>query len=174
MSAGIVKPHILYPKNPSQHSADLFMLQKKPEFESCLSNKPIDCIRVDGSTDEGPGHDEVQFLVTEGHLELGKVCSLVTARCSGSYLNCVELQNGCLAMAHSNIYIPSTIHGSNFHSSDNRLLEKNLDTAANIYIDKCKGAAFQESRIILYKGNKDELARKYQERRSHLETFLKG
>ena len=164
MSAGIVKPHILYPKNPSQHSADLFMLQKKPEFESCLSYKPIDCIRVDGSTDEGRGHDEVQFLMTERHLELGKVCSLVTARSSGSsYLNRVELQNGCLAMAHSNIYIPSTIHGSNFHSSggiDNSLLEKNLDTAANIYIDKCNGAPFQESRIILYKGNKDELARK--------------
>ena len=66
---------------------------------------------------------------------------------------------------------------SNFHSSggiDNSLLEKNLDTAANIYIDKCNGAPFQESRIILYKGNKDELARKYQERRPHLETFLKG
>ena len=110
MSAGIVKPHILYPKNPSQHFADLCMLQKKPEFESCLSSKLIDCIRVDGSTDEGPGHDEVQFLATERHLELGKFCSFVTARSSSSsYLNCIKLQNGCLAMAHSNIYIPSTI-----------------------------------------------------------------
>ena len=138
MSAGIVEPYILYPKNPSQHSADLFIPQKKPEFESCLSNKPIDCISVDGST------DEVQFLVTERHLELGKVCSLVTATSSGSsYLNRVELQ----MMAHSNIYIPSTIHSSG--GIDNSLLEKNLDTAANIYIDKCNGAPFQESRIIL-------------------------
>ena len=127
-----------------------------------MSNKPIDCIKVDGSTDEGPGHDEVQFLVTERHVELGKVCSLVAASGS-SYLNHVEVQNGCLAMAHNNIYNPSTIHGSNFHSCggiDNSLLEKNLDTAAKIYIDKCNGAPFQESRTILYKGNKNVLARK--------------
>lgn len=61
MSPGIVKPHMLYPKNPSQHSVALLMLQKKPEFELCMDNKSIDCFRVDGATDEGPGHDEIQF-----------------------------------------------------------------------------------------------------------------
>lgn len=64
-SAGLVKAHILYPKDPSQHAADLVMLENDPDFKFCLKNKPIDCIRVDGAGDEGPMHTEVQFLWTE-------------------------------------------------------------------------------------------------------------
>ena len=33
LSAGIVKPQMIYPKNPVQHMADMYMLQKKPDFE---------------------------------------------------------------------------------------------------------------------------------------------
>ena len=34
----------------------------------------------------------------------GNLCTLVTARfAGGSYLNKVELQNGCLALGHSNL-----------------------------------------------------------------------
>ena len=41
-----------------------------------------------------------------------KVATLVTTRSSGSsYLNRVELQNGCLSLAHSNTFIPSTLAG---------------------------------------------------------------
>ena len=55
-----------------------------------------------------------------------------TARfAGGSYLNKVEQQNGCLALGHSNLYIPSTINGSNFVDGelDNEKLHQNLETA---------------------------------------------
>lgn len=178
-TAGIVKPHMVFPKNASQHTADLAMLENHEEFYDHIAQKKIDCIRVDGASDENPGHDEVQFLWTERHLEQKKVCTLVSTRCSGSsYLNRVELQNGCLAISHSNLFIPSTLHGSNFNPHDGGIdyekLEKNLTTAADVYISKCNGAPCGESSIILIKGNKNDLAKKYQERRPHLLTFLKG
>ncbi len=154
------------------------MLENDPDYKSCLKNKPIDCIRVDGAGDEGPIHAEVQFLWTERHLEQEKVCTLVTTRSSGSsYLNRVELQNGCLAVAHSNIFIPSTIHGSNFARSgsiDYDRLEQNLESATDVYISKCDNAAFGESSIRLLKGSRNDLARNYQNRRPHLITFLSG
>lgn len=178
MSAGVVKAHILYPKDPSQHAADLVMVENDPDFKPCLKNKPIDCIRVDGAADEGPAHTEVQFMWTERHLEQEKVCTLVTTRCSGSsYLNRVELQNGCLSVAHSNIFIPSTIHGSNFGQTaaiDYQQLERNLDSAADVYISKCNNAPFGESSITLFKGSRNDLAKNYKSRRPHLITFLKG
>ena len=114
---------------------------------------------------------------TERHLEQEKVCTLVTTRCSGSsYLNRVELQNGCLSIAHGNIFIPSTIHGSNFGKSgsiDYEKLERNLDAATDVYISKCNNAPFGNSSIRLLKGNRNDLARNYKSRRPHL-TFLKG
>ena len=61
-SAGIVKAHTVYPKDPLQHAADVVMLENEQEFKPCMKNKPIDCIRVDGASDEGPSHKEVQFL----------------------------------------------------------------------------------------------------------------
>ena len=111
---GVVKPHDVFQKNSSQHAADLQMLEDNILSTPFLSNKIIDCVRVDGGVDEGPSHVEVQFLWTERHINKGKVCTMVTSRFSwGSYLNKVELQNGCLSVGHSNIFIPSTIHGSN-------------------------------------------------------------
>lgn len=178
LAAGIVKPHIVFQKNPAQHASDLIMLQKNPDFQACLDNKAVDCIRVDGAADEGPSHYEVQFMWTERHLEQKKVCTLVTTRSSGSsYLNRVELQNGCLAVAHSNTYIPSTIHGSNFSESgeiDYGKLENNLMTAADVYISRCDKAPFADSRINLIKGCRNDLSKKFQDRRPLLNTFLNG
>ena len=45
---GAVKPHILFPKNPSQHAADLEMFETNPVSQLFLLDKMIDCIRVDG------------------------------------------------------------------------------------------------------------------------------
>lgn len=59
------KPHQLYPKDPSQHMADLYMMSKMKDFEADMK-KPIDCIRVDGASDEGPSHLEVQFCGLSG------------------------------------------------------------------------------------------------------------
>ena len=75
--------------------------------KSANSPKEIDCIRVDGASDEGPAHDVVQYWWTDWHLAHNKIATLVTSRSSGSsYLNRVELQNGCLSIGHSNAFIP--------------------------------------------------------------------
>lgn len=89
---GIVKPHKVYEKNPAQHGADFELLHTIPSLQHVLENKDVDCIRVDGATDEGPAHLEVQFMWTERHVKLAKKCTIVTSRYSGgSYLNSVEL-----------------------------------------------------------------------------------
>lgn len=141
-------------------------------------HKPIDCIRVDGASDEGPTHLEVQFLWTEWHLKMSKVCTMVTARyAGGSYLNRVELMNGCLtSRAHSNMFIPSTIHGSNFNESglDEEVLERNLRTATQVYINRCDGAPAGSSTIKLVEGCRDDTAAEIHARKPHLLTFLKG
>ena len=65
--AGVVKGAKIYPKNPAQHAADLEMLECadsiKPVFLNSVTNRPklIEYVRVDGATDEGPSHLEVQF-----------------------------------------------------------------------------------------------------------------
>ena len=68
---GVVKAVPIHKKNPTQHFSDLLMLSARvelqPVFHNLLTgfNKEIDCIRVDGATDEGPGHELVQYWWTE-------------------------------------------------------------------------------------------------------------
>lgn len=109
----------MFPKNAAQHAADISMLDSVSTLQAAFVNpstgslKQIECIRVDRATDEGPSHQEIQFWWTFHHLKRPTVATLVTARNSGtSYLNRVELQNGCLALAHTNLFIPSTLSGS--------------------------------------------------------------
>ena len=116
--AGIVKGAGIYPKNAAQHAADLTMLENVPTIQPAFMNpqngnaKQIECIRVDGETDEGPSHQEIQFWWTLRHLRRPTLVTLVTARNSGaSYLNRMELQNGCLALAHTNLFIPLNLNG---------------------------------------------------------------
>ena len=114
MVAGIVKGSKVYPKNPPPH-ADLEMLTHTADFKSVFfdssgSVKAIEYIRVDGGSDEGPSHEEVQFWWTARHLKRGNLVTLVSSRASGSsYLNHVELQN---ALGHTNLFVPSTMGGS--------------------------------------------------------------
>ena len=128
LCAGIVKASGVFPKNPSQHAADLELIKSKltllPAFVDPRTGLPkqVYCIRVDGASDEGPSHHEVQFLWTEQHLESGSYATLVTCRNSGaSYLNRVELQNGCLALGHANLFIPSTLGGSCVDSATGKI-----------------------------------------------------
>ena len=64
LCAGVVKASKIFPKNPSQHSADLSILETSPELRTAFLNptngtpKTIECIRVDGAGDEGPSHLE--------------------------------------------------------------------------------------------------------------------
>jgi len=94
----------------------------------------VECIHEDGTSDEGPSHEEVQFWWTANHLSKGRVVTFVTNRSSGSsYLNWVELQNGCLSLAHASTFIPSTLAGSctNPESGVVDKLRENLDPAAD-------------------------------------------
>ena len=145
--AGIVKATGVYPKNPTQHVCDLEMLETTPEIQPAFVNsltgerKLIECIRVDGAGDEGPLHEEVQFLWTSRHLDKGYIATLVTTRSSGSsYLNRVELQNGCLSQAHSNLFIPSTLGGLCFSTVtgkvDKEKYSRNMDLATDVYISR--------------------------------------
>ena len=114
---GVVKPHIVYEKSPAQHMADVQMLEGKEELSSVFrlpdgNPKSVWFVQVDGAGDEGPSHKEVEFLWTEKHLNQNHHFTCITTRHSdGSHLNPVELMNGCLAVAHSNLYFPSTLGG---------------------------------------------------------------
>ena len=85
MCVAVVKPHFNFPKSPTQHYIDLEMLDEKLPVH--FDQKPVDCIRVDGATDEGPGHLEV--LWTERHLDIATdvyIDSINGAACCGTTL----------------------------------------------------------------------------------------
>ena len=128
LCAGVVKPAGVFEKNSAQYYADIEMLQIMDELQPPFvnvdshSNKRIECICVDGAAEEGPSHVEVQFWWCKMHLEWPTLVTLVTARNSGaSYMNRVELQNGCLALAHANLFIPSNLNGSCFDPDSGKL-----------------------------------------------------
>ena len=179
---GVVKAPKIHEKNPSQHAADLNMLCTMDELQSAFinmeTNKPkeVDCIRVDGAGDEGPSHVEVQFHWTRYHIMQQKVATLVTTRSSGSsYLNKVELQNGCLSLGHANLFIPSTLNGSCIDPTtgdiNTQKLRANLSSAIDVYIDRVDGCPCGSTTIKLYRGTdaSEEL-----ENRNKLLVFLKG
>ena len=45
-----------------------------------------------------------------------------------------KLTNSCVTKAHSNMFIPSTIHGPNFSDSGVTGVDRNLRTATGVYI----------------------------------------
>ena len=71
LCAGVVKAPGLFEKNPAQHAADLTIIESREEIKAAFVNsatgapKEIECIRVDGSSDEGPAHHEVQYWGTK-------------------------------------------------------------------------------------------------------------
>ena len=102
--------------------------------------------------------------------------TLVTTRNSGaSYLNRVELQSGCLAVAHANLFIPSNLNGSCFDPSTGKVdqdrLEANLSLATQIYIDRVNNAPCGTTSIHLYPGAKSSESLTL---RSDVLTYLKG
>ena len=91
------------------------MLKTKEKLNNVLNFynedglKKVLCVRVDRGSDERPMHEEVALFWTLEHLKNARLVTLVTARSSGSsYLNRVELQNGCLTRRYSNLFILST------------------------------------------------------------------
>ena len=113
--AGVVKAKPLFPKNLAQRFADMMLIEENKDVKPAFLNpttgnrKGIECIRVDNAGDEGP----VQYWWTKRHLVKATKAILVSTRSSGSsFKNRVELQNGCLALAHANLFIPSTLNGT--------------------------------------------------------------
>ena len=155
---GIVKAIPIHKKSPMQHFRDLMMLSVKQELQPVFKNcdtgleKGIDCIRVDGASNEGPSHESVQFWWTVWHYKKAKVATMVTTRCSGSsYLNRVELQNGCLSLGHSNTFISSTLGGSCLNQEtgeiDDTKLKKNLQLAITAYINRVDVAQWAKQEL---------------------------
>ena len=177
VSCGIVKAHAVFEKSPAKHAADLHMLEDTQEFKHIFQDKDIEYVRVDGCSDEAPSHEEVQFYWTERNVSRGNSCIVVITRHSGGlYLNRVELLNGCLAVAHSNLFLPSTLGGPCYTEKglDKEQLLKNLDLATDVYINKVDGSPCAQQPIRLVKGANDAHAKYLRERRSKLLTFLKG
>ena len=98
----------------------------------------------------------------------------MTTRSSGSsFLNSVELQNGCLSRGHSNLFIPSTLSGSCVEDGkiNDNILCKNLDLAIDSYISYVNNASCGSTVIHLYKGADSADHHVYCE---NLKIFLKG
>lgn len=158
------------------------MLEAQEELKPAFCNietgnpKAIDCVRVDGASDEGPCHEEVQFYWCQRHILKNKLATLVTTRCSGaSYLNRVELQNGCLSRGHAGTFIPSTLAGSCYNENTGKIdqakLSENMHLAIEAYISRVNKSPCGDTVINLYPGanSTDE-----QEVRKKLIIFLKG
>lgn len=130
----------------------------------------MDFFRVDGASYEWPSILEIQFLWTEIHFSEEKATTCVTAwHSGGSVLKRVELVNGCIARAHSHVFIPSTLNGSNMTNNglDEEKLKSNLDAAADVYIDRTQDAPFGSTKIKFFKGASGEYSKYMQSRRTN-------
>ena len=119
----------------------------------------------------------MQFYWTERHLIKGNTSIVLTTHHSGgSYLNRVKLLNGCLAVAHLNLFIPSTLGGLCYTKEvlDKEQLAKNLDLATDVYIKKVNGAPCAQQPVTLIKGASGVHAQYLAERRPKLLTYLGG
>ena len=98
---------------------------------------------------------------------------MVTSRSSGSsFLNRVELQNECLALGLANLFIPSTLCGSNIDPATGNIHRErfvsHMKQATEVYIN---GSPCGEINIHLFKGA-DSSAN--QASCVHLMHYLKG
>ncbi len=179
---GVVKAPKVHQKNPAQHAADIELLEASAQLNVVFMNadtgapKAFECVRVDGASDEGPSHEEVQFWWTARHISKGRHVTLVTTRSSGSsYLNRVELQNGCLSLGHASTFIPSTLGGCCEDpvtgAIDQEKLCHNLDLAADVYISRVNGCPCGDTIIHLFKGAQESEQLRC---RDKLLVFLKG
>ena len=92
-----------------------------------------------------------------------------------SFFNRVELQNGCLALGHSNTFIPSTFAGSNIDPNTGKVSQEkvceNLSLAIEAYISRVDGSPCGDTSIKLYRGVEST---EEQEIRKKLLVYLKG
>ena len=162
--------------------ADLRLLETQTELAPAFLNvhngapKSVECIRVDGASDEGPSHEEVQNWWTERHILKERIATLVMSRSSAcSYFNRVELQNGCVSLGHAHIFIPLTFGGWCYNQQtgeiDDEKIRRNMDLAIEVYISRVNHCSCGNTCIHLYRGAD---ASNHLEVRDSLLTFLKG
>ena len=136
---------------------------------------PTDAIRVHGAVDEGPAHEEIQYWWTARHIEKQKIVTLVTTSSESSYLNRAELLNGCLSLALSNTFIPSTLGGScmdpDSGNVSNEKLQQNHLLAIEAYINRVNGCPCAGTEIQLFRWADSST---WQQKRGKLLIFLKG
>jgi len=102
--------------------------------------------------------------------------TLISSRSSGSsYLNRVELQNGCLALGHTNLFVPLTLDGTVFNPDtgevDDSPLYENMELATSVYIDHVNNSPCGNTMIYLYRGADSS---NEQKERASLTVFVKG
>ena len=179
---GMVKGAGVFQKNAAQHAADLAKIETESSVNSIFINpltekpKEVECIRVDGATDVGPAHLEIQFWWTLRHVQRPTAVTLVTTRSSGaSDLNRVEPQNGSLALTHANLFIPVNLNGSCFNPQTGKLdqerLKRNMDQATEIYMSRANGAPCSDTVIHLFKGADSSFN---QDLRCNVFVYIKG
>ena len=171
---GIVKESGFHEKSP-QHAGVIEKVEKLECTTSVFLNdelffKEIECVEVDGGTDVGPFHHEMKFLWTERHVKPTKI-TLVTTRCSGdSYLNRVELQNGCLSKGHNNTFILSTLRGSPFSENGGKIKGYYVCRCLSVYRGRVDSTPSMKTKINLSRGVEDHV---FLIRRQQLLVFLK-
>ena len=88
-------------------------------------------------------------------LKKATIATQVTTRSSGSsYSNCVELQNGCLTLGHSNTFIPSNFTTGKL---DTEKYIRNMEIVMDTYIARVNhspcgdGVCIKEQILLNYK-----------------------
>lgn len=153
------------------------MLENYFEFFEYFKDKEFDCICCDGVYDENLVGLEIQFMWIERYMVFSKICIIVIICYSGgSYLNRVELQNGCLVLVYSYFFISLTFNGNNYNEKGLDLvkLRGNLDVVVDVYINRVDGVLCGDIFIRLLKGVNDEYVFYFQERRLDFFIFLSG
>lgn len=173
---GVVKAAPIHQKDPAQCIADLCILESKEELKPIFFNmhtgcpKAIECIQIDGASDEGPVHVEVQYWWTQQHVRKERLATLVTTCSSGSsYLNHVELQNGCLSLGHSNTF---TLAGNPTDPETGAVNMSILKENIAAYISRVDGCRCGDTCSQLYRGA--DCTSEHLKIRPKLLTFLKG
>ncbi len=144
MCAAVVKASGVYQKETCPACNRQKYLIEIPGFIVFLhpvtgQRKLFECVHVDGASDEGPSHLEVQVFWTDRHIEKQYFVTLVSVRSSDSS-NKIELQNGCLALGHTDLFIPFTLNVSNLDpATGNHNKERfvhNMDLATDVYLNR--------------------------------------
>lgn len=129
-------------------------------------------------------HAKRRFGSIKGHIKVSSSLFVrfqiypgrVTTICSGdNFLNHKEPQNGCQARGHSNLFIPSMLHGAPFGDDgffSEEKHKKNMSTAIDQYIHRVDETPCMKTSIRLYQGvNQDHL---FLQRRGKLLKFLQA